>query len=141
MLFSLIHSLTRSLTLILTLILTQCGSGSVGWGVSASSLSEHLSVSPLKDGNLLLDLRVHMSHVMKRRCATHSHTHSHSCTHTHCSNSNGREGSRSCVFQSDGASQDLAQLYTLLPAQVGMMYSIHTHSHTHSHTCTVVEYR
>jgi len=70
-----------------------------------SLFTEHLTVTPLLNGNMLLDFKFSMDNLLKRRCM---YTNSSS--------------SRSCVSQSNGAPRDLAQLYTQLPAKVGEVY-------------------
>lgn len=76
----------------------------------SSSFSENLIIRPLKNGNMLLDISFHMEYNLRKRCARRPYTYTNGKQTTH--------HSMSCVSQNSGAPLELAQLYTLLPAQV-----------------------
>ena len=77
---------------------------------SSSSFTENLTIRPLKNGNMLVDVSFHMEHILKKRCAQ--------WPPLFTTGNITMRPSVSCVSQSSGASQELAQLYTLSPAEV-----------------------
>lgn len=78
--------------------------------LASSSFTENLTIRPLKSGNMLLDFSFHMEYVLRERCARR--------THSNAFGDVPARHSMSCVSQNSGAPLELAQLYTLLPAEV-----------------------
>lgn len=99
---------TMPLGLIMALL---CGLSAVP--LQWSFFTEHLSIRPLKDGNMLLDFTFDMNFLLKRRCVRPPHT---------LNDTNVFPPSESCVSQNLDAPLELAQMYTQWPAEVSAVY-------------------